>query len=40
MAGAATPVVDGNPHGVFSWRVPPALVTASSDLLGGAEVTT
>ena len=40
MAGAATPVVDGNPHGVFSWRVPPALVTASSDLLDGAEVPT
>ena len=35
MAGAGTPVVAGNPYGVFSWRVPPALVTGLSDLLGG-----
>ena len=35
MAGAATPVVDGKPYGVFTWRVPPALVTELSDLLGG-----
>ena len=40
MTGAATPVVDGKPHGVFSWHVPPALVTELSDLLGGAEVAT
>jgi exodeoxyribonuclease V beta subunit len=37
MAGAATPVVKGNPHGVFSWRVPASLVTGLSDLLDGAE---
>ncbi|MBV8966014.1 MAG: UvrD-helicase domain-containing protein, partial [Mycobacteriaceae bacterium] len=33
MCGVATPVVDGNPAGVFSWRPPAALVTALSDLL-------
>ena len=38
MTGATTPVVDGDPHGVFSWRVPHALVLALSDLLDGAEV--
>ncbi|MFZ2056213.1 MAG: UvrD-helicase domain-containing protein [Acidimicrobiales bacterium] len=38
MAGADAPVVEGNPHGIFSWRVPPALVTALSDLLDGTEV--
>ncbi len=32
MAGAATPVVDGVPCGVFGWRPPPALITALSDL--------
>ena len=37
MAGADTPAVEGNPHGIFSWRVPPALVTALSDLLDGTE---
>ncbi len=36
MEGAGTPVVGGNPYGVFSWPVPPALVTALSDLLDGA----
>jgi exodeoxyribonuclease V beta subunit len=35
MTGANTPVVDGRPHGVFAWRVPPALVTDLSDLLDG-----
>ena len=40
MAGAATPIVDGKPYGVFTWRVPPALVTELSDLLGGREVGT
>ncbi|QWC86556.1 UvrD-helicase domain-containing protein [Nocardioidaceae bacterium] len=35
MAGAATPVVDGHPTGVFSWRPPAALVVAASDLLAG-----
>jgi exodeoxyribonuclease V beta subunit len=39
MTGAATPVVDGRPHGVFGWRVPPALVTDLSDLLDGRLVT-
>ncbi|MGO9962147.1 MAG: UvrD-helicase domain-containing protein [Acidimicrobiales bacterium] len=37
MSGSGTPVADGSPYGVFSWRVPPALVTALSDLLDGAE---
>jgi exodeoxyribonuclease V beta subunit len=36
MAGADTPVSDGNPCGVFSWPVPVALVTELSDLLDGA----
>ncbi len=33
MAGAATPLVDGTPCGVFAWRPPGALVAALSDLL-------
>ncbi|MFC4614215.1 UvrD-helicase domain-containing protein [Cellulomonas algicola] len=33
MVGASTPVVDGVPTGVMSWRPPPALVVALSDLL-------
>jgi len=33
MCGADTPVVDGNPAGVFSWRPPASLVIALSDLL-------
>ena len=33
MCGANTPVVDGHPSGVFSWRPPSSLVTALSDLL-------
>jgi exodeoxyribonuclease V beta subunit len=38
MCGPATPVVDGVPTGVFSWRPPAALITDLSDLLdrGGA----
>jgi exodeoxyribonuclease V beta subunit len=32
MVGASTPVVDGQPCGVFSWRPPAALVEALSDL--------
>jgi exodeoxyribonuclease V beta subunit len=36
MCGPATPLVDGHPAGVFSWRPPAALVTALSDLLDGA----
>jgi exodeoxyribonuclease V beta subunit len=35
MAGPATPVVDGAPCGVFSWRPPVSLVTEMSDLFGG-----
>lgn len=36
MCGTATPVVDGQPCGVFAWRPPAALVEAMSDLLDGA----
>jgi exodeoxyribonuclease V beta subunit len=36
MAGAGTPLIGEDPHGVFTWRVPPALVTGLSDLLDGA----
>ncbi|HYH35086.1 MAG TPA: exodeoxyribonuclease V subunit beta, partial [Nocardioides sp.] len=35
MCGAETPVVDGHPAGVFSWRPPVALAEAVSDLLDG-----
>jgi exodeoxyribonuclease V beta subunit len=35
MCGPGTPVVDGHPCGVFSWRPPVALVEAVSDLLDG-----
>ncbi|WP_026357110.1 exodeoxyribonuclease V subunit beta [Mycobacterium sp. 141] len=33
MCGAATPVVDGHPAGVFSWAPPAELVVAVSELL-------
>jgi exodeoxyribonuclease V beta subunit len=33
MCGPHTPVVDGHPAGVFSWRPPAALITELSDLL-------
>jgi len=33
MCGPQTPVVDGHPAGVFSWPLPPELVTSLSDLL-------
>jgi exodeoxyribonuclease V beta subunit len=33
MCGPQTPVVDGHPAGVFSWRPPAALIVAMSDLL-------
>jgi exodeoxyribonuclease V beta subunit len=36
MAGPDTPVVDGMPCGVFSWRPPTGLVLALSDVLAGA----
>lgn len=39
MIGPDTPVVDGAPHGVFSWPVPPRLVEDLSDLLDGRQVT-
>ena len=32
MCGPETPIIDGNPTGVFSWRPPAALVIALSDL--------
>ncbi|HSE07809.1 MAG TPA: UvrD-helicase domain-containing protein, partial [Nocardioidaceae bacterium] len=35
MCGPQTPVVDGHPCGVFSWRPPVPLVEALSDLLDG-----
>ena len=35
MVGPLTPVDDGMPHGVFSWDIPPALVSELSDLLDG-----
>ncbi len=35
MCGAQTPVVDGQPTGVFSWRPPTDLVRDVSDLLDG-----
>ncbi len=35
MAGPDTPVVDGMPTGVFTWRPPTTLVTDLSDLLAG-----
>lgn len=35
MAGATTPVIDGHPTGVFSWRPAPDLVVALSRLLAG-----
>ena len=37
MCGPDTPVVDGQPCGVFSWRPPVALVTELSDLLDGRD---
>jgi exodeoxyribonuclease V beta subunit len=33
MCGPETPILDGHPTGVFSWRPPAALVIALSDLL-------
>ncbi|KAB7746642.1 AAA family ATPase [Nostocoides sp. F2B08] len=40
MCGADTPVVDGHPCGVFSWRPPVELVEAVSDLLDGRRAVT
>lgn len=38
MCGPRTPVVDGMPCGVFSWRPPATMVVELSDLLAGLEV--
>ena len=38
MCGAQTPVVDGHPTGVFSWRPPSSLIVAMSDLLDAGVV--
>ena len=38
MVGPDTPTVDGEPHGVFSWLPPPALIEDLSDLLDGTGV--
>jgi len=35
MTGPGVSVEDGHPHGVFTWVLPPALVTDLSDLLAG-----
>jgi exodeoxyribonuclease V beta subunit len=35
MCGAQTPLVDGQPAGVFGWRPPSSLVVALSDLVDG-----
>ena len=35
MCGPDTPVVDGQPCGVFAWQPPAAMVVALSDLLAG-----
>ena len=39
MTGPDVKVSDGQPHGVFEWAVPPALVVDLSDLLDGQAVT-
>jgi len=36
MIGPETPVVDGVPHGVFSWRPPAATIIALDELFAGA----
>jgi len=38
MCGPETPLADGHPAGVFSWRPPTALVVELSDLLDGRRV--
>ena len=35
MCGPQTPVIDGDPCGVFSWTPPVKLVTDLSDILDG-----
>lgn len=39
MVGPDTPVEEGVPAGVFTWHLPPGLVTAVSDLFAGAPPT-
>ena len=38
MCGADTPIVDGHPAGVFSWRPPASLIVAMSDILDAGVV--
>jgi len=38
MCGPDTPVIDGHPAGVFSWRPPASLITALSDLVDAGRV--
>ncbi|GAB3217202.1 exodeoxyribonuclease V subunit beta [Mycolicibacterium hippocampi] len=38
MCGEATPVVDGHPAGVFSWKPPAPMIVDLSDLLGAGTV--
>jgi exodeoxyribonuclease V beta subunit len=35
MAGSSTPIVDGNPYGVFNWKLPVGLIEELSSLLHG-----
>ncbi|MDR1355067.1 MAG: UvrD-helicase domain-containing protein [Propionibacteriaceae bacterium] len=35
MAGATTPLSNGNPYGVFVWKPSAALISAASEVLGG-----
>ena len=35
MTGPGVAVVDGHPHGVFTWEIDPALILSLSDLLAG-----
>jgi exodeoxyribonuclease V beta subunit len=37
MTGTETPLLDGEPCGVFAWRPPGALVCALSDLFDQGE---
>ncbi|HEY5110473.1 MAG TPA: PD-(D/E)XK nuclease family protein, partial [Acidimicrobiales bacterium] len=39
MTGPDVPLTDGQPHGVFTWELPPDLVVRISDLLAGRAVT-
>jgi exodeoxyribonuclease V beta subunit len=37
MCGPETPVVDGQPCGVFAWQPPAAMIIELSDLLAGRQ---